>query len=105
TNTHNTVCRTQTMSKSRGGIDGCACWPIWTISKPVCSRSWLRPGGRIRLDVLSPIACIALVPVLPALHASSPNIQLYLGVTDRVVDLIDENVDCVVCRGGSPICH
>lgn len=51
------------------------------------------------MDVLSPIACIALVPVLPALHASSPNIQLYLGATDRVVDSIDENVDCVVCRG------
>lgn len=27
------------------------------------------------------------------------DIQLYLGVSDRVVDLIDENVDCVV-RGG-----
>ncbi|WP_299998208.1 LysR family transcriptional regulator [uncultured Cedecea sp.] len=57
------------------------------------------PRGRLRVDVPSPFASMILVPALPTFHAKYPDIQLYLGVSDRVVDLIDENVDCVV-RGG-----
>lgn len=57
------------------------------------------PRGTLRVDVPSPFASLILVPALPAFHAKYPDIQLYLGVSDRVVDLIDENVDCVV-RGG-----
>ncbi|MGB6241738.1 MAG: LysR substrate-binding domain-containing protein [Castellaniella sp.] len=55
--------------------------------------------GRLRVDVPSPFASMVLVPALPAFHARYPDIQLHLGVSDRVVDLIDENVDCVI-RGG-----
>jgi DNA-binding transcriptional LysR family regulator len=57
------------------------------------------PRGRLRVDVPSPLARIILVPALPAFHARYPDIQLDMGVSDRVVDLIGENVDCVV-RGG-----
>lgn len=57
------------------------------------------PRGRLRVDVPSPFASMILVPALPDFHAKYPDIQLHLGVSDRVVDLIDENVDCVV-RGG-----
>src|SRR3546814_8932941 len=57
------------------------------------------PRGRLRVDVPSPLASMILVPALPAFHAKYPDIQLHLGVSDRVVDLIDENVDCVI-RGG-----
>ncbi|MEI2417285.1 LysR family transcriptional regulator [Orrella sp. JC864] len=57
------------------------------------------PRGRLRVDVPSPLASMVLVPALPAFHARYPDIQLDLGVSDRMVDLIDENVDCVV-RGG-----
>lgn len=57
------------------------------------------PRGRLRVDVPSPLARMILVPALPAFHAQYPEIQLDMGVSDRVVDLIDENVDCVV-RGG-----
>jgi|SRR5690606_10015670 DNA-binding transcriptional LysR family regulator len=57
------------------------------------------PRGRLRVDVPSPFASMILVPALPAFQAKYPDIQLHLGVSDRVVDLIDENVDCVV-RGG-----
>jgi len=58
------------------------------------------PRGRLRVDVPSPLARLVLVPALPAFHARHPEIQLDLGVSDRVVDLIGENVDCVV-RGGT----
>lgn len=57
------------------------------------------PRGRLRVDVPSPLARMILIPALPAFHARYPDIQLDLGVSDRMVDLIDENVDCVV-RGG-----
>lgn len=58
-----------------------------------------QPRGRLRVDVPSPLARLILVPALPAFYARYPDIQLALGVSDRVVDLIDENVDCVI-RGG-----
>ncbi|HEY0685718.1 MAG TPA: LysR substrate-binding domain-containing protein [Steroidobacter sp.] len=57
------------------------------------------PRGRLRVDVPSPFARMILVPALPAFYARYPDIQLDMGVSDRIVDLIDQNVDCVV-RGG-----
>jgi DNA-binding transcriptional LysR family regulator len=57
------------------------------------------PRGRLRVDVPAPLAALVLVPALPDFHARYPDIQLDLGVSDRRVDLIDENVDCVL-RGG-----
>lgn len=57
------------------------------------------PRGLLRVDVPSPFANMILVPALPAFHARYPEIQFDLGASDRKVDLIGENVDCVV-RGG-----
>ncbi|MHC3822414.1 LysR family transcriptional regulator [Pseudomonas sp. G3-19] len=57
------------------------------------------PRGRLRVDVPSPLARLILVPALPEFHARYPDIQIDMGVSDRIVDIIDENVDCVV-RGG-----
>jgi len=57
------------------------------------------PRGRLRVDVPSPLATLILAPALPAFHAKYPDIQLDMGVSDRMVDIIGENVDCVV-RGG-----
>jgi DNA-binding transcriptional LysR family regulator len=57
------------------------------------------PRGRLRVDVPTPLARMLLVPALPAFHARYPDIQLDMGVSDRMVDLIGENVDCAV-RGG-----
>ncbi len=57
------------------------------------------PRGRLRVDVPSPLASMILVPALPGFHARYPDIQIDLGVSDRIVDVLGENVDCVV-RGG-----
>jgi DNA-binding transcriptional LysR family regulator len=57
------------------------------------------PRGRLRVDVPSPFANIVLIPALPAFHVRYPDIQIELGVSDRMVDLISDSVDCVV-RGG-----
>ena len=58
------------------------------------------PRGRLRVDVPSPLARLVLIPALPAFHAQYPEIQLDMGVSDRRVDMVADNVDCVV-RGGS----
>ncbi|ANH98042.1 LysR family transcriptional regulator [Pseudomonas koreensis] len=57
------------------------------------------PRGRLRVDVPSPLARLILIPALPDFHRRYPDIQIDMGVSDRIVDIIDENVDCVV-RGG-----
>jgi DNA-binding transcriptional LysR family regulator len=58
-----------------------------------------QPKGRLRVDVPSPLANLILVPALPEFCARYPEIQIDMGVSDRIVDIIDENVDCVI-RGG-----
>ena len=63
------------------------------------STSSTSPQGRLRVDVPSPLARMILIPALPAFHARYPDIQLDMGVSDRLVDIIGENVDCVL-RGG-----
>jgi DNA-binding transcriptional LysR family regulator len=62
------------------------------------------PQGTLRVDVPSPFARLILIPALPAFHARYPDIQLDMGVSDRVVDVIGDNVDCVV-RGGELTDH
>ena len=57
------------------------------------------PRGRLRVDVPSPFARLVLMPALPAFHARYPEIQIDMGVSDRIVDVIGDNVDCVL-RGG-----
>ncbi|MDR4742669.1 LysR substrate-binding domain-containing protein [Klebsiella pneumoniae] len=63
------------------------------------SSAAMTPRGRLRVDVPSPLARLILVPALPAFHARYPDIQIDMGVSDRAVDLIGDNVDCVL-RGG-----
>lgn len=57
------------------------------------------PSGRLRVDVGSAVARLILIPALPDFFRRYPDIQLDLGVGDRPVDLISDNVDCVI-RGG-----
>lgn len=57
------------------------------------------PRGQLRVDVPSPLASMLLVPALPQFHGLFPDIVLDMGASDRMVDVIGENVDCVI-RGG-----
>ncbi len=58
-----------------------------------------RPSGRLRVDIGASVARLLVVPALHEFFDRYPDIQLDLGVSDRPVDLIADNVDCVV-RGG-----
>lgn len=57
------------------------------------------PRGRLRIDVGTSLAQLLIIPHLADFHARYPDIQVDLGVSDRMVDLIGDNVDCVI-RGG-----
>ncbi|WP_295998171.1 LysR family transcriptional regulator [Rugamonas sp.] len=59
----------------------------------------VKPSGKIRVSVGGTTGRLILVPALPAFFALYPDIQIELGVSDRAVDLVDENIDCVI-RGG-----
>ncbi|HEX6704660.1 MAG TPA: LysR family transcriptional regulator [Albitalea sp.] len=57
------------------------------------------PSGHLRVDVGSAMAQTILVPALPDFFARYPGIDLKLGVSDRPVDLVSENIDCVLRTG------
>ena len=57
------------------------------------------PRGKLRIDVGGLTARDVLIPLLPDFMARYPDIRIDLGVADRSVDLISDNVDCVI-RGG-----
>src|SRR4029453_6502893 len=58
-----------------------------------------KPSGRLRVDVGTSVARMIVIPALPGFCERYPEIQLDLGVSGRPVDLISDNVDCVI-RGG-----
>ncbi|MBV7537229.1 LysR family transcriptional regulator [Duganella sp. sic0402] len=58
-----------------------------------------KPRGHLRIDVGGSTARDVLIPALPEFLARYPDIRIDLGVSDRSVDMISDNVDCVI-RGG-----
>ena len=57
------------------------------------------PRGKLRVDMPVMIGRLLVIPNLPKFHEKYPEVQLELGVSDRPVDLIAENVDVVLRRG------
>ncbi|EPY4109021.1 LysR substrate-binding domain-containing protein [Klebsiella pneumoniae] len=85
--------------RSGGNRWVCRCVADMEDAENSLSSAAMTPRGRLRVDVPSPLARLILVPALPAFHARYPDIQIDMGVSDRGVDLIGDNVDCVL-RGG-----
>ncbi len=63
------------------------------------SAAQSRPRGHLRVDMGSSVASLILLPALPEFQARYPDIRIDMGVSDKHVNLIGDNVDCVV-RGG-----
>jgi DNA-binding transcriptional LysR family regulator len=55
--------------------------------------------GKVKVEMPSPVGRFLLIPALPGFVARYPDIQLDLGCSERVVDLVQEGVDCAI-RGG-----
>jgi DNA-binding transcriptional LysR family regulator len=58
-----------------------------------------KPRGHLRVDIGASLASLVIIPALPDFLARYPDIRIDFGVSDRHVDLISDNVDCVI-RGG-----
>lgn len=63
------------------------------------SKTRASPSGRLRVDVPTGLGRNLIIPALPAFFERYPDIQLEIGCGDRLVDLIEEGIDCTV-RGG-----
>lgn len=57
------------------------------------------PSGRLRTDVPGRIGRLIIAPALPDFLALYPQLDIDLRVTDRVVNLVEEGVDCVLRVG------
>ncbi|MGE7368525.1 LysR family transcriptional regulator [Neorhizobium sp. NPDC001467] len=66
------------------------------------SNSQTQPSGRLRVEMAGAFADLIVIPNLCDFYQRYPQIQLDIGVGDRLVDYIAENVDCAL-RGGTPM--
>lgn len=58
-----------------------------------------KPRGRLRVDVTTLTGSRVLIPALADFHDRYPDIQIALGVSDRAIDLLVDNVDFVLRVG------
>ncbi|MCJ9749849.1 LysR family transcriptional regulator [Neorhizobium sp. BETTINA12A] len=65
------------------------------------SNSQSQPSGRLRVEMAGAFADLLVIPNLCDFHKRFPQIRLDIGVGDRLVDYIAENVDCAL-RAGTP---
>ncbi|HWV09948.1 MAG TPA: LysR family transcriptional regulator [Pseudomonas sp.] len=57
------------------------------------------PQGRVRVEMPSPVGRFLVIPALPRFVGQYPAIHLDIGCSERVVDLVQEGIDCAI-RGG-----
>ncbi|HXA47334.1 MAG TPA: LysR family transcriptional regulator [Burkholderiaceae bacterium] len=66
----------------------------------VFSEAATNPSGKLRVDLQGTLARHFVLPKLHLFCARYPNIELQIGMGDRLVDLVGEGIDCVL-RGGA----
>jgi DNA-binding transcriptional LysR family regulator len=64
-------------------------------------QSAASPRGKLRVDLQGSLAMHFLLPRLGEFCERYPDLELDIGMGDRLVDLVREGVDCVL-RGGEP---
>jgi DNA-binding transcriptional LysR family regulator len=57
------------------------------------------PRGKLRVEMSGALASMIVVPALCSFHEAYPDIRIDLGVSDRQIDILAENVDCAVRVG------
>lgn len=57
------------------------------------------PSGKLRVEMSGALANLIVVPALCDFHNRYPDIQIDLGVSDRQIDILGENVDCAIRVG------
>lgn len=62
-------------------------------------QSGAKPSGKLKVDMPGRIGRLIVAPALPAFLDAYPGIDIDLGVTDRMVNLVEGSVDCVLRVG------
>ncbi|KQP14043.1 LysR family transcriptional regulator [Pseudorhodoferax sp. Leaf267] len=67
--------------------------------QPAALARALPVRGRLRVDLPGRISRQIVLPALPSLLASHPGLEIDLGASDRMVDLVEAGIDCAVRVG------
>lgn len=65
-------------------------------AEEVLSRSRASPRGRLRVTLPQALAHVLFFPALPKFFERYPEIALEVVLTDRIVNLVEEGIDCAV---------
>jgi DNA-binding transcriptional LysR family regulator len=57
------------------------------------------PKGKLRVDMAGALAKLIVIPALCDFYDRYPDIRIDLGVSDRQIDILAENVDCALRTG------
>ena len=69
------------------------------IEEGEAAFSGSKPRGVLRIDVHGTLARYFVMPGLPRFLAQYPDLRLFIGEGDRLVDLVKEGIDCVLRVG------
>ncbi|HWL71959.1 MAG TPA: LysR family transcriptional regulator [Geminicoccus sp.] len=58
-----------------------------------------RVSGRLRVDMPPSIGRSIILPALRSFRERHPDVEMAIGMTDRLIDLVQEGVDCVIRAG------
>jgi LysR family transcriptional regulator, regulator for bpeEF and oprC len=70
-------------------------------AESVFGQSAASPKGKLRVDLQGTLGMHFLLPQIGDFFAKYPGIELDIGMGDRLVDMVQEGVDCVL-RAGEP---
>jgi LysR family transcriptional regulator for bpeEF and oprC len=63
------------------------------------TQSHTTPRGRLKIDIPTGLGRIVILPALAEFSRCYPDVQLEIGISDRLVDIIEEGYDAVVRIG------
>jgi len=86
-------------SSDAGGETGSTATPQGAATDRTADSA---PSGRLRVEMAGAFAEEIVVPALGDFYKRYPDIRIDLGVGDRLVDYLAENVDCAL-RAGTPM--
>lgn len=58
-----------------------------------------RPRGKLRIELPSALGMHLILPRIASFHAAWPEVELVIGMAERLVDLVQEGIDCAVRVG------
>ncbi|MCE3605394.1 LysR family transcriptional regulator [Massilia sp. P8910] len=67
--------------------------------QPFFGAGSTRPKGKLRIDLPSALARHLILPHIAVFHEAYPEVELGISITDRLVDLIQDGIDCALRVG------